>query len=563
MDTRRQQVYGRRRRKNAQDLQLFADLLESSPAKASIQLTQQDEGFHENHERLVENLQSENSNSTIDIVAQQMKSLALGRVITAPQEQTKAASQVLKDRSVNSQTLVANEESKKPRIRRSRAPGVTKPIVEVKEPVALVHNELETLAVVLEDLHLPHLPGETNATAVTEESDPSKERQEAPILRSSRKTGKQSIVAKPKPLPLELIEYAKPLLSLCSDTFNSSAPSGFQDWSDSLARYFDIIKIAEASYGEVYRLSLRTSKAGFGKGDESVLKLIALKPPPALRPMSGMTAAQKGKVANMSEMVDVASEVRLLQRMSPVPGFTNFRDVRVMRGRLPTHFVTAWRHFHKNVKKSCFPDPGRKTTHDEDQLWAVVEMQDAGKDLETVPVESEAMCWDAFWGVAIALAKGEEWAEFEVCRCVLMDGKLLTFCSIVICTWGTSASDGRPHLAKVKPNSRQSDSRNSAQAVSRLRSSTILCPALGCLYRRLDPVRGIPLLNPTKARKRHTSTSPKILQSSKETHRRSINTIYTAPCAPLYSSTTLPRPLSNHRSSPRAGRRRPAKPSLN
>jgi len=88
-----------------------------------------------------------------------------------------------------------------------------------------------------------------------------------------------------------------------------------------------------------------------------------------------------------------------------------------MRGRLPTQFVSAWRYYHKNVKKSFFQDPGRKTTHDEDQLWAVVEMQDAGKDLETVPIESEEMCWDAFWGVTIALAKGEEWAEFEVRSC--------------------------------------------------------------------------------------------------------------------------------------------------
>lgn len=179
---------------------------------------------------------------------------------------------------------------------------------------------------------------------------------------------------------------------------------------------------------------LSAVKTGFTKADESVLKLIALKAPPS---KSTLTAAQKRKQAAMSAIDHVASEVRLLKRMSPVPGFTNFRDVRIVQGRLPTHFVKAWKDYDENVKKSLFPDPSRKNTYEETQLWAVVEMQDAGTDLETVleiektvddeEVEEENFpqrpewrqisvwaAWDIFWKAACAIAKGEGWAEFEV-----------------------------------------------------------------------------------------------------------------------------------------------------
>jgi len=137
----------------------------------------------------------------------------------------------------------------------------------------------------------------------------------------------------------------------------------------------------------------------------------------------------------MNAVEHVASEVRLLKRMSPVPGFTNFRDVKVVQGRLPKQFCAAWRYYHQNIKASVFPDPSRKAAYDETQLWAVVEMQDAGTDLESSlelePAEEDEngyveqqwltisvwAGWDIFWHVACAVAKGEGWAEFEVSFC--------------------------------------------------------------------------------------------------------------------------------------------------
>ncbi|KAI9726978.1 MAG: hypothetical protein M1828_000326 [Chrysothrix sp. TS-e1954] len=215
--------------------------------------------------------------------------------------------------------------------------------------------------------------------------------------------------------PCSIIDFVEPLRKLSNDPTCGFGSFEFRAWGDSIASFFDVVKIAEASYGEVYRLSLNEPHAKFTPGTESVLKFIALKPPLSSSSSSqqARTKAQQKRIEGMSAVSNVASEVRLLRHMSSVPGFANFRDVKVMQGQLPKQFVSAWRDFNKNVKKSGFPDPGRKTSYEEGQLWAIVEMQDAGSDLETVKMETIWECWDVFWGVAMSLAKGEEYATFE------------------------------------------------------------------------------------------------------------------------------------------------------
>lgn len=207
--------------------------------------------------------------------------------------------------------------------------------------------------------------------------------------------------------------YLEPILSLCSDTSIQQSPTPFSSWSSTLEPYFNIVKIAEASYGEVYRLCLKEAHPNFTSSDESVLKILPLKPPPTSKKKA---AAQKKREEQMSEVASVASEVKLLQRMSPIPGFTNFRGVLVLRGRPSQPFMDAWREFNNaqpKGEKSVFPDPIKKASYSDEQLWAVIEMQDAGVDLEHVELKTVWEVWDVFWGIALALAKGEEEARFE------------------------------------------------------------------------------------------------------------------------------------------------------
>ncbi|KAH9839612.1 hypothetical protein Tdes44962_MAKER08067 [Teratosphaeria destructans] len=212
--------------------------------------------------------------------------------------------------------------------------------------------------------------------------------------------------------------HCQPLLALSSHPMTD-----FAKWSEQLASHFSLTKIAEASFGEVYRISFLEHIPGLTRSDESVFKVIALKSPASTlsREAKRRKAALK-KAEAMSKVEDVANEVKLLQRMSSIPGYTNFRDVRILQGRPPPLFIEAfhsWNEGQKARKKdaSVFPDPAKKTSYGDDQLWAVVEMQDAGIDLERYieagQVREIWTIWDVFWQVICSLAKGEQGAEFE------------------------------------------------------------------------------------------------------------------------------------------------------
>ncbi|EOA83283.1 uncharacterized protein SETTUDRAFT_155837 [Exserohilum turcica Et28A] len=234
----------------------------------------------------------------------------------------------------------------------------------------------------------------------------------------------------PTPEPDDLYSTYASLLLALSDRKKIVA---FQDWADQLEPHFEVSKIAEASFSEVYRLSSISSTNGVK--EESVLKVVALKTPPtvplpcqlhgrAVRDLQGQiekeTAQREEDDQWKSQVEDVLSEVNLLQNLTHIPGFTVFRDLTLVQGRPSASFNDAWKEWNKarpRGKKSEFPDPSKKSSYDEYQLWAVVEMQDAGTDCEKL-MESGGLAsiwevWDVFWGVAISIGKAEEACRFE------------------------------------------------------------------------------------------------------------------------------------------------------
>lgn len=223
--------------------------------------------------------------------------------------------------------------------------------------------------------------------------------------------------------------YASPLLSLSYG--KKIVP--FEHWSSELEPHFEITKIAEASFSEVYRLSsLNSANAS---SQESVLKVVALKTPPnvpypcqlqtrAVRDREGQLAKEMAEREEndvwKSDIADVLSEVKLLQNLNHIPGFTNFRDLTILQGRPSPAFADAWKSWNKarpRGKKSEFPDPSKKTSYEDTQLWAIVEMQDAGTDCEKIMenggLSSIWEVWDVFWGVCLSVAKAEEACKFE------------------------------------------------------------------------------------------------------------------------------------------------------
>jgi serine/threonine-protein kinase haspin len=234
----------------------------------------------------------------------------------------------------------------------------------------------------------------------------------------------------PTPEPDDVYSsYVSPLLSLS----DGKRVVSFQHWSSELEPHFKITKIAEASFSEVYRLSAMNSVNS--SNQESVLKVVALKTPPnaplpcqlhtrAARDRQGQEAKEMAEREEndvwKSEVADVLSEVKLLQNLNHIPGFTNFRDLTILQGRPSPAFGDAWRAWNKSrarEKKSEFPDPSKKASYDDTQLWAIIEMQDAGTDCEKVMenggLSSIWEVWDVFWGVCLSVAKAEETCNFE------------------------------------------------------------------------------------------------------------------------------------------------------
>lgn len=206
--------------------------------------------------------------------------------------------------------------------------------------------------------------------------------------------------------------YVRPILDEALSPIASQSIQKFSTWASHSANMFHVAKLAEGSYGEVYKLHLHeesnrpaVSKSKLAKlrayGD-GVFKIIPL-------------CAQSGPGSKKFTSIDeIVSEVKMLKYLDPIPGFARFREIHVVQGRFPASFQSAW-DYYKETKDDCLnPDPSNKKAYSENQLWAIIEMDDAGCELEKFCWSSVFQIYDIFWGVAMALARAEEYALFEV-----------------------------------------------------------------------------------------------------------------------------------------------------
>ncbi|KAJ5772900.1 hypothetical protein N7457_007796 [Penicillium paradoxum] len=206
-------------------------------------------------------------------------------------------------------------------------------------------------------------------------------------------------------------DYVHPILCEALSPIAAQGIQKFDSWAARSADMFDVAKLAEGSYGEVYKLHLReeacrpvVSKSKLARlksyGD-GVFKVV---------PLRAKSGPGSKKFTSIEEIV---SEVKMLKYLDPIPGFARFREIHVVQGRFPESFQNAWDHY-KKTKDDCMnPNPSNKRAYTDTQLWAIVEMDDAGCELEKFAWSSIFQIYDIFWGVAMALARAEEYAMFE------------------------------------------------------------------------------------------------------------------------------------------------------
>ncbi len=167
--------------------------------------------------------------------------------------------------------------------------------------------------------------------------------------------------------------------------------------------------MAEGSYGEVFRFekkdkpsdgSVPTPEEGKqAQGGSSIFKLIPLR-------------AKSSRSTKQTSLESLVREVQMLKLMDPIPGFARFKDLKVLQGSYPPSFSEAY-HDHKMRKPADSQNPP-PSAYRAKQLWALIEMDDAGDDLESLKSPSVYQIFDIFWLTCCALSYGEEQAEFEV-----------------------------------------------------------------------------------------------------------------------------------------------------
>ncbi|DAA79552.1 TPA_exp: Uncharacterized protein A8136_0325 [Trichophyton benhamiae CBS 112371] len=205
--------------------------------------------------------------------------------------------------------------------------------------------------------------------------------------------------------------YVQAILNEAMSTRSSRGIQHFDKWANRAEGFFDVRKIAEGSYGEVYELCAKdgVSKSSLSSGRSSKLQTY----------MDGVfkivpLCAQRGPGSKKFTTVDeIVAEVQLLKLLDPIPGFARFREIHVVQGRFPPSYQNAW-DIYSRTKDDCFnPDPSKKRSYPDNQLWAILEMENAGFELEKFKFSSVFQVYDVFWGVALALARAEQYASFE------------------------------------------------------------------------------------------------------------------------------------------------------
>ena len=197
----------------------------------------------------------------------------------------------------------------------------------------------------------------------------------------------------------QVSQYLQPLVRLSNLGFRSSSCFG-----EGFPKHLILSQIASGSFGEVFILTKSKSQqrpiVWTAPAVCAVFKVIPLN-------------AEKGKGSRKySKVDDVVSEVKISLRMDEISGFLRFRDVHVVQGPFPRCLRDAAEEYRGTTHTHESPD---WRTFSEDQVFAIIEMDYAGRQLENILRDgpSVQLIYDIFWLVASTLALGERNAHFE------------------------------------------------------------------------------------------------------------------------------------------------------
>ena len=194
---------------------------------------------------------------------------------------------------------------------------------------------------------------------------------------------------------------------------SASEPLRVLTWDDVCPPGDQIIKIAEASYAEVYRV---TNERG-----TSIIKVIRLESPIRAQTKAQIQAGLVDEEPHSEE--DIQGELQISEWLADIPGFVVYKERYLVQGKATRALLETHQKFQRRMKRQ---DPGRAQFYPSPSRYLdgtkflVVELGDAGTALEDWPLKTESQLWDIFFLEAIALARAEDIAMFEVCMLLRM-----------------------------------------------------------------------------------------------------------------------------------------------
>lgn len=177
-------------------------------------------------------------------------------------------------------------------------------------------------------------------------------------------------------------------------------------WSEICPSGDKIVKIAEASYAEVYRV---TNERG-----TSIIKVIRMESPIKAQTKTQQKSGLVDEEPHSES--DLLGELKISELLADIPGFVVYKERYIVQGKACKELLETHQAFHKKLKRQdpdrlqFYPSPSRYLNSTK---FLVVELGDAGTALEDFELKSTDQLWDIFFHVAIALARAEVHIEFE------------------------------------------------------------------------------------------------------------------------------------------------------
>ncbi|KAI0406710.1 hypothetical protein F4802DRAFT_91616 [Xylaria palmicola] len=260
----------------------------------------------------------------------------------------------------------------------------------------------------------------TRAVSSIKIEDKHLDKAESPL--PSRRTTRQSVLLDPP--RDEAVEPRTPLKSVLTrtepnvdeevdgETRSTPPPREEQrdlqvlSWAEVCPPGDSIMKIAEASYAEVYRV---TNERG-----TSIIKVIRMSSPIKAQTKTQQKAGLVDEEPHSES--DLQGELKISEWVADIPGFVVYKERYIVQGKACRELLETHQAFHRKIKRQdpdrlqFYPSPSRYL---DDTKFLVVELGDAGTALEDFNLATADQLWDIFFHVAIALARAETQIEFE------------------------------------------------------------------------------------------------------------------------------------------------------